>query len=257
MEAVRIDDGIFRMGVNITEPGYLFEGLWPIPDGTSINSYLVKADKTAIIDLTQDIADFPETLEKQLEGTGVTPGDLDYIIVNHMEPDHSGFLGKFRQHAPNAEILCSEKAVPLIKEFAGVTENVRAVADGETLDLGGRTLQFFMAPNVHWPETMVTYETARKVLFSCDAFGSYGKVEGRRKRGRRQRLLGNNGAVRTRRCHPDPDAPYVRGRQRRHRHRPVCVRVSFICAAVQGEHRAHRGEPKACSLPLHIVLTPR
>ena len=177
MKAVEICGGVYRLGVNI-EPGNLFEGIWSIPDGTSINSYVVKGDKTAVIDLTQDKDDFPGSLSRQMEDIGVTPSGIDYIIVNHMEPDHSGWLGEFRAKNPDMEIYCSKKSVPLIKAFCGIEDNVHAIEDGETLDLGqNKTLQFFDTPNIHWPETMMTYLQEDKILFACDAFGSYGRVE--------------------------------------------------------------------------------
>ena len=170
-------EGIYRLGVNI-EPGKLFEGIWKIPDGTSINSYVVKGDKTALIDLTQDMDDFPGTLTAQMADAGVSAENIDYIIVNHMEPDHSGWLMDFRKKNPSMEIFCTKKAVPLVREFCGIEENVHAIADGELLDLGkGKVLQFFETPNIHWPETMMTYEQSEKILFSCDAFGSYGRVD--------------------------------------------------------------------------------
>ncbi len=176
MKSVKMADGVYRMGVNI-EPGNLFEGIWSIPDGTSINSYVVKGEKTAVIDLTQDKDDFPGSITSQMEELGVNPDNIDYIIVNHMEPDHSGWLREFRKKNPAMEVYCSKKAVPLVKEFAGVEENVHAIEDGETLDLGaGKVLQFFETPNIHWPETIMTYEQSTKILFACDAFGSYGSV---------------------------------------------------------------------------------
>ncbi len=171
-------DGVYRMGVNITEPDYLFEGIWPIPDGTSINAYMVKGEKTAVIDLTQDIAGFPRMLLDQMEGSGFDPAKIDYIIVNHMEPDHSGWLRKYREINPDATILCTKKAVPLIEQFSGITEGVRGIEDGETLDLGeGKVLTFIEMPNVHWPETMMTWLESDGILFACDGFGSYGAVE--------------------------------------------------------------------------------
>lgn len=177
MKPIKMTDGIYRLGVNI-EPGTLFEGIWAIPDGTSINSYVVKGDKTAVIDLTQDKEDFPSSVSAQMDALGVKAESIDYIIVNHMEPDHSGWLRDFRKINPHAPVYCTKKAVPLVKEFCGVTEHVHAIEDGEILDLGqGKVLQFFETPNIHWPETMMTYEQSEKILFSCDAFGSYGKLE--------------------------------------------------------------------------------
>ena len=178
MNATKMADGVYRMGVNITEPDYLFEGIWPIPDGTSINAYMVKGEKTAVIDLTQDIADFPKQLLDQMEGSGFEPAKIDYIIVNHMEPDHSGWLRKYRAINPDATIYCTKKAAPLVEQFSGITEGVHAVEDGETLDLGdGKVLTFLEMPNVHWPEVMMTWLDSEGILFACDGFGSYGAVE--------------------------------------------------------------------------------
>ena len=179
MNITKMNGPVYRLGVNINEPGYLFEGLWPIPDGVSINSYLVKGDKTALIDMTQEMSALMENLNRQIEQTGVSPEDLDYIIVNHMEPDHSGMLKEFAGRNSKARFICSEKAVPLLQQFSSISEDrIDAVKDGDTLDLGqGQVLTFFMVPNVHWPETMATWLESEKTLFSCDAFGSYGKVE--------------------------------------------------------------------------------
>ncbi len=158
----------------------LFEGIWPIPEGVSLNSYLVRGEKTALIDLVRDWGGAAPALAAQLEELGLEPGAIDYIILNHMEPDHTGWLRDFRKIAPRAEILTSEKAVPLVKSFYGLADGVRAVASGERLDLGGGvSLLFEMIPNVHWPETMATYLEGEGVLFSCDAFGSFGALDGK------------------------------------------------------------------------------
>jgi anaerobic nitric oxide reductase flavorubredoxin len=103
---------------------------------------------------------------------------LDYVIVNHMEPDHSGMLRAVRRVAPQAVILCTQKARDMLESFYGITENVRVVDDGESLVLGKRTLKFFATPFVHWPETMMTYEQSHRILFSCDGFGGYGALRG-------------------------------------------------------------------------------
>ncbi len=175
MPAVEIRDGIFWIGVNDRTTD-LFEGLWPItPDGVSYNSYLVRGERTAIIDLSKAIK-VDEFLE-QVAGVADL-GTLDYVVINHMEPDHSGLLRTLLRIAPQVTILGSEKTVALLDSFYGVTDNVRAVADGETLSLGGPRLRFLSTPFVHWPETIMTYEESRRVLFSCDAFGGYGALRG-------------------------------------------------------------------------------
>jgi anaerobic nitric oxide reductase flavorubredoxin len=179
MNVTKMSDRVSRLGVNIEEKGYLFEGLWPVPNGVSINSYIVKGNKTALIDMTQDIGQFKEALTHQIEQTGETLENLDYVIVNHMEPDHSGMLREFANNNNRARFVCSEKAAPLLNRFCSIPEErVEKVKDGDILDLGeGVILTFYMVPNVHWPETMATYFEKEKTLFSCDAFGSYGTVD--------------------------------------------------------------------------------
>ncbi len=178
-KATELSEGIFHVGVNIEDPDYLFEGLWPIPDGTSINGYAVRGEKKAIIDLTQILFDFPDRYTKQLEEVGFPLNDIDYVIVNHLEPDHAGFLPVMARVNSKAKFYCTPKAVAGIQAFASIPlERIVEVQDGDTLDLGaGKVLQFFHAPNVHWPEVMVTFEQSSGALFSCDAFGSYGRVD--------------------------------------------------------------------------------
>jgi len=177
MKAVAMADGIYKVGVNIEEKDYLFEGIWPIPDGVSINGYAIKGEKTAILDLTQRLLDMEEQYDTQLKGIGITPENTDYIIINHMEPDHSGHLKAFYDRNPNVQLYCTKKGAELVAAYSGITENVNIIKSGDTLDLGdGKELVFYEIPNVHWPETMATYEKSNKILFSCDAFGSYGSV---------------------------------------------------------------------------------
>lgn len=176
MKAVEIYKNTWRIGVNMKSTD-LFEGMWPIPSGVSINSYALKGSgKTALIDLTHFQDNHPSDYEDQLSQIGMEPGGVDYLIVNHMEPDHSGYLAEFAEKNPRAEILGTKKCLELITAFTGITEPLREVKTGDILDLGDRTLIFYQAPNVHWPETMVTFEEASGILFSCDAFGSYGAV---------------------------------------------------------------------------------
>ncbi len=175
MSVREIKPGIFWIGVNDRTTD-LFEGLWPITqEGVSYNSYLVRGKKTAIIDLTKSIKadDYLAQVEEVTEAS-----KIDYIVVNHMEPDHTGLLRIFRKIAPQAVILGSAKTRDMLRSFSSITENVRAIGDGETLSLGGPTLKFLATPFVHWPETIMTYEETRKVLFSCDAFGGYGALKG-------------------------------------------------------------------------------
>jgi len=172
---VEIAKNVYWIGVNdrTTE---LFEGLWPIAaEGVSYNAYLIKDEKNAIIDLSKAIKtdEFFDQIDRF-----VPLQEIDYIILNHMEPDHTGVLKLVHRFAPNATILGTPKLVKMLCDWYDVKDNVRAVEDGEELDLGTRKVQFFHAPFVHWPETMVTYDQRDKIVFSCDAFGSYGAFRG-------------------------------------------------------------------------------
>lgn len=178
MKIHKVVDEIYRLSVNIEEEGYLFEGIWPVPNGVSINGYLIKGEQNILIDLTQDIKDFPAEFSRQIESAEMSVEDIDILVVNHMEPDHSGWLRDFCKANTKAKIYCTAKAIPLLEAFGGVpAERAIAIEDGMTLTSGDYELQFFDAPNIHWPETMVTYEKKRGILFSCDAFGSYGSVD--------------------------------------------------------------------------------
>jgi flavorubredoxin len=176
MKAQKIAEGIYRIGANITN-GDLFEGMWTIQDGVSLNAYVVKADKVALIDLVRDWDEAPMKIRDQLASIPVDIKKIDYLILNHLEPDHTGWLGTFRDICPQAEILTTAKGAALVKSFYGIEERVRTVKSGDVLELGaGKKLVFEEVPNVHWPETMVSYEPQSGVLFSCDAFGSYGSL---------------------------------------------------------------------------------
>lgn len=175
MSAVEVKPGIYWIGVNDRTTD-LFEGLWPITnEGVSYNAYVINGAKKVLVDMAKDIKS--DALVDQIAEV-FDPATLDYIIVNHMEPDHTGVIRTLRRIAPHVTILATQRALPLLENYYQVTQNVRAVEDGEVLDLGSHTLQFFITPMVHWPETMVTYETTQKVLFSCDAFGGYGALQG-------------------------------------------------------------------------------
>jgi len=176
MKATVMSDGIYRLGVNL-ENDQLFEGMWPMPDGISINSYVVQGDKTAIIDLTEDVGDKPIQFEQEMSTIPLQVEDVDYLIINHMEPDHTSWLPAFYKKNPNLHIYISEKGASVLKAFCGIEKNVHTVKTGDTLELGrGKTLDFYEAPNLHWPETLFTYEQSSGILFTCDAFGSYGSI---------------------------------------------------------------------------------
>lgn len=175
MPAVEIKPNIYWIGVNDRTTD-LFEGIWPIShEGVSYNAYLIRDEKNAIIDLAKAFKT-DEFFDHVSEIIDIP--SIDYVVMNHLEPDHSGVLSTFLKIKPDVQILCSAKAGEMLDCFYGINENVRVVEDGETLSLGSRTLQFFMTPHVHWPETMMTYDIKDQVLFSCDAFGSYGALRG-------------------------------------------------------------------------------
>ncbi|MCG3227089.1 MAG: FprA family A-type flavoprotein [Candidatus Heimdallarchaeota archaeon] len=165
----KITEGVCYIGVNDLETE-LFEGLWPIPEGVSYNSYIVQGKKTAIID-TVKIPFVDEFLNNVAKVTSYDK--IDYIILNHLEPDHSGSLLRLLEKAPQAVVVCSKKAKDMADYLYKITENIIVVGEGDKLDLGGRELVFYMDPLVHWPETMITYDSKDQILFSCDAFGSY------------------------------------------------------------------------------------
>jgi len=169
-----ITKGIFYVGVNDRQK-HKFENMLPLPYGVSYNSYLIVDEKTALVD-TVDIGMgdvFIEKIQSQLQGRS-----LDYLIINHMEPDHSGSIKLIRKYYPEMIIVGNNKTLSMVEGYYGVTGNVLEVTDGETLSLGTHKLQFHLTPMVHWPETMMTYELTEKILFSGDAFGCFGTLDG-------------------------------------------------------------------------------
>ncbi len=175
MSVVEIKPDIYWIGVNDRTTD-LFEGLWPITrEGVSYNSYLINDEKKAIIDLAKAIKTdiFFDNISEIFKIS-----EIDYVIVNHVEPDHTGVLRILKRMAPKLKILATPKAKKMLEDFYSISENIIEVGDGETLSLGRKNLKFIYAPFVHWPETMVTYETTHKILFSCDAFGGYGALRG-------------------------------------------------------------------------------
>jgi anaerobic nitric oxide reductase flavorubredoxin len=174
-EAIEISPNIYWIGVNDRTTD-LFEGIWPITrEGVTYNTYLVNGEKKALIDLTKILKG--EELLRRVDSL-IDVAALDYIVINHVEPDHTGVLKLFQRLAPRATLICTEKARGMLESFYGAGNRVQVVRDGETLSLGNIDLKFFETPFVHWPETMMTYEPLSQVLFSCDAFGSYGTFEG-------------------------------------------------------------------------------
>jgi anaerobic nitric oxide reductase flavorubredoxin len=174
MQPVEIRPDIYWIGVNDHKTD-LFEGLWQIQkEGVSYNSYLIKDEKTAIIDLTKEL--FTDTFLDQIKHE-IDLSKVNYIIVNHVEPDHASSVNKIRDLMPQATILCTERARKMLNSFYGTDKNIQCVEDGQTISLGKHSLLFVHTPNVHWPETMMTYEQSEQILFSCDAFGGYKSIE--------------------------------------------------------------------------------
>ena len=169
-----IRPNIFYVGVN-DRTKHLFEGLWPLPLGVSYNSYIIKDEKIALI----DTVDFCYT-ELYLSKIRAILGDrpIDYLIVNHMEPDHSASIRAIREYYPQVKIVGNSKTIGMIEGFYGICDNFCEIKDGDTLSLGNKNLKFYMTPMVHWPETMMTYCVEDKTLFSGDAFGCFGTIDG-------------------------------------------------------------------------------
>lgn len=175
MNYKEVTDNVYQLSVNIED--ILFEGLWEMPNGVSINSYIVKGEKTALIDGVCGWDGVPEKLLSLLDKLDVDPKSIEYLIVNHMEPDHSGWIEAFKEVNPNFKVVVSKKGAELLEAFYDNNNDVIIVKDKDTLDLGnGHILEFVEMPNVHWPDTIATLDRKNGVLFSCDAFGSFGTV---------------------------------------------------------------------------------
>ena len=166
--------GIHYVGVNDRRTTQ-FEGLWSLPLGVSYNSYLVVGEKIALIDTVEE--GFGSRLEYNIH-EAIGDREIDYLVVNHMEPDHSSSIAQLKRMYPNIQIIGNVKTIQMIDGFYGLTDNMIEVKEGTTIDLGGKTLSFHMIPMVHWPETMVTWCAEDKVLFTGDAFGTFGALNG-------------------------------------------------------------------------------
>lgn len=171
---MKLSEHVRYVGVNDFRP-FLFENQWALPHGVSYNSYLVVDEKIALVD-TAAAAFGEQFLANIREEIG--DRQVDYLIVNHMEPDHSALMSLVHKEYPGIQIVTNAKAVPMIEGYQGITDNVKVIKEGEILSLGSVSLTFAMIPMVHWPETMVTYLAEEQTLFSGDAFGCFGAVEG-------------------------------------------------------------------------------
>ena len=172
---MNVTNDIKYIGVNDRKID-LFEGQYVVPNGMSYNSYAIIDDKIAIMD-TVDINFTHEWLDNLQNAIGAR--NPDYLVIQHMEPDHSANITSFIKTFPDAQIVSSAKAFGMMKNFFGTSFEERqiVVGEGSVLELGKHTLTFITAPMVHWPEVIVTYDSADKVLFSADGFGKFGALD--------------------------------------------------------------------------------
>lgn len=171
---IKISDNIKYIGASVYDLD-LFESQYIVPNGMAYNSYVIIDEKIAIMDTADKIvkSQWLDNLSTALNGR--TP---DYLVIQHLEPDHSGNIQAVIDMYPEIEIICSTAAKRMLPQFADVNmDKVTAKNEGDTLELGSHTLTFVMAPMVHWPEVMVSYESSEKVLFSADAFGKFGAID--------------------------------------------------------------------------------
>ena len=173
---MKIKESVYYVGVN-DRTKHRFEGLWALPHGVSYNSYLIEDEKGVALVDTVDVAYFSEFLEKIHDAIGTRP--IDYVIINHMEPDHSGSLALIRQAYPNIRVVGNKKTFDMLRGFYGeANDNNIEVKEGSLLDLGKHQLRFYLTPMLHWPETMMTFDETDHILFSGDAFGCFGALNG-------------------------------------------------------------------------------
>ena len=170
----KIANDIYYVGVNDRLKDK-FENMIPLPYGVSYNSYLIVDEKIALVDTVEisfgDI--FIDKIQSQLKDR-----QIDYLIINHMEPDHSGSIMQLRKYYPDVTIVGNKKTLEMVNGYYGIDDNTLEIKEGDALSLGRHKLTFYLTPMVHWPETMMTYDETEKVLFSGDAFGCFGTLDG-------------------------------------------------------------------------------
>ena len=174
-EAIQANKDTWWVGVNDHETD-LFESLWPLPQGVAYNAYLVNGtNATAAIDTVKGpwLDEYINKLTQALNGRA-----LNYLVINHMEPDHAGLIAQLKTKWPALKFIGNAKTMPLLKGYHGIEDYIITVKDGDTLDLGGHILKFATVPMLHWPESMVTFDASTGVLFSNDSFGGFGAHEG-------------------------------------------------------------------------------
>lgn len=170
----KVTDSISWIGVNDRQK-HRFENLWPLEKGMAYNSYVIVDERIAVLDTVERcfLEDYLEKLDEVVAGRPV-----DYLVINHMEPDHSGIIREMVERYPEIQLVGNKKTFQYLDNFYCVDGKRLEVKEGDELDLGSRKLLFSMMPMVHWPEVMVTYDQKDKVLFSADAFGSFGALDG-------------------------------------------------------------------------------
>ncbi|MDR1865749.1 MAG: FprA family A-type flavoprotein [Bacteroidales bacterium] len=171
---IQVSGKVFWTGANDRRKA-LFENIWPLPEGVAYNSYLLLDEKTALVDTVDFCAgkSFLETVGEYLNGK-----TLDYLIINHIEPDHSGEVAALLKTYPEVKIVGNVHTKKIFEAYFGAVPNFVDAGKGETIDLGEHRLSFIMTPWIHWPETMMTYDATSKILFSGDAFGSFKAFNG-------------------------------------------------------------------------------
>jgi len=169
MTVAKMAEGVHWVGA--LDPDLkIFDIIMPVENGTTYNSYLIQAEKTVVVDAVRDnfYGQFLENVKSLAD-----PAEIDYIVVNHTEPDHSGAMVHLLKDAPDATVVCSQAAYNFLRQIVNQDFDHIIVKDGDTLDLGGKTLRFFSVPLLHWPDTIFTYLVEDKILFSGDVFGSH------------------------------------------------------------------------------------
>ncbi len=171
---LEITKDVYYVGVN-DRTKHLFENMWPLPHGVSYNSYIVNDEKVALID-TVDVC-YSNVFFRKIDSV-LGDKQIDYLIVNHMEPDHSGSIEMIVSKYPNIKIVGNKRTNEMLKGYYGIIKNVVEIEDLNEISLGENKLKFYLTPMVHWPETMMTYMPNKKLLFSADAFGTFGSLDG-------------------------------------------------------------------------------
>lgn len=175
MKDIVISNKVHYLGTNDRKKN-LFENIWPLPKGVAYNSYLIADEKSALIDTLEfgSKSDYLDEICSTLDGR-----PLDYLVVNHMEPDHASMIGMMLNFYPSIKIVGNNKTFKMLQAYYNLKEEqFTEIKDGDKISLGYHNLTFVLTPWVHWPETMMTYDTTDQILFSCDAFGSFGTLDG-------------------------------------------------------------------------------